>query len=839
MADPYYKKMVGVNSTNPMRTSGFNRGSLNPLQNSSRMMSIQGNISDRLGASGNTEDEEDFIPLKQGTDKSLGYHSNIKFKQKRPGKRGREHAEAESNRSTGKDLQQRYDYKDRDLTARGQESQFMPQSRPDSNHEVKLEREPGKRDQTETESNRSIDTTQQGFYYDRGIEQFSQASPISDQDYYITARRPKPQSMQHSKPDKHNLRQGIHDWQLYTKLSYREMEAIEQDLVLTNSLNVWFAEEASGEWPQFLCSLRAHLLQASTSINIGPRIVSHLGELTTIVLYTHPEIRSILDTYGSLLGDSADHLYSDMSSGSMLALANDLLSTIHAISMLCPKVTSEVKVEPAKDITWKRPREDKCFISGCDDMVDKDVYDKVMIRCICNSECKKRPGFKFCEDHFTKYEDPQKYSFCDDHFIQLMFEELVTKDNRVIYIAGEQLQQAEILAGTYGHLAKHLLKWWIGNSISTAIDEAEQYAEQDSSFETIRFQRFDNHYTKMRNLFVTHLQLLDKTGPDNYHLFGLYPQDEDQSAILSRLEALRTLYEGSFQSTQQTSSEMITTEPVDDTEETAQWQQERVIVMIVEHEGKPMNKPGIITGVHSNDEYTVKMDFNFRQIRVLGANITRMNIYEGNDIVVISGKHKGKIGQLDKIIDEHGLIHLKWLPDGNVIPEDDSDSFDIEELWKLCLCGSERDERKNPTKSENEYFGSVDTVELGSCLDFSHEASENEPQIHICFTAVYSSGSVNGRESPDRMSEMCTFLDPLGIQFIQVYGQAHVLRLIPDSQASRLMNFQPNMMLTAVNGVCVASMGYDDIVALVCGTVRPVTLSLVYDHFNKIQNLRA
>ena len=145
----------------------------------------RGNISDRLGASGNTEDEEDFIPLKQGTDKSLGYHSTIKVRQKRPGKRGREHAEAESNRSTGKDLQQSYDYKDRNLTARGQESQFMPQSRPDSNHEVKLEREPGKRDQTETESNRSIDTTQQGFYYDRRIEQFSHA----DQDYYITAQR--------------------------------------------------------------------------------------------------------------------------------------------------------------------------------------------------------------------------------------------------------------------------------------------------------------------------------------------------------------------------------------------------------------------------------------------------------------------------------------------------------------------------------------------------------------------------------------------------------------------------------------------------------------------------
>ena len=77
------------------------------------------------------------------------------------------------------------------------------------------------------------------------------------------------------------------------------------------------------------------------------------------------------------------------------------------------------------------------------------------------------------------------------------------------------------------------------------------------------------------------------------------------------------------------------------------------------------------------------------------------------------------------------------------------------------------------------------------------------------------------------MSTMC-ILDPLGIQFVQVYGQAHVLRLLPDSQASRLLNFQPNMMLTAVNGVCIASMEYDDVVAMVCSTVRPMTLSLVY-----------
>ena len=828
MAGPYYKKMVGVYSTNPTRTSRFSRDSLNAAQNSSMMTRPQGNITDRLGTCGNTEDEEDFIPLIQGDVTFLGNHSFNKAKQKRPGKRGREYTEAES-RSIRMDLQQIYDYQDHILTAQGQEYKSIPKSRPDSYHEVKLEREPGKQDQTETD--------EQGFYFDRG--------PHFDQDYFITARRPEHQSMSHSIPsipDKHKFRQSEHGWQLYAKLSCRDMETIEQDLALTNSLDIWFTGKASGDWPQFLCSLRAHLLKASTSISMGPTVISHLGELTTIVLYTHPEIRSILYKYGSLRGDSADHLYSEMSSGSMSDLANDLLLTIHDISMLCPKVSNEVKVEDTKDIAWQQHSKDKCIISGCNDIADKDVYNKVMIRCICSSGCKKQPGKAFCEEHFTKFEERQKCSLCKEHSIQLMFEEMVTKDNRVISIVGEQPDQAEILAGTHGHQAKHLLKWWIGNSIATAVDEAKQNAEQESFIETIRFQNFDNHYMKMRNLFVTHLQLLDDTGPDDYHLFGLYPRDEDQSTILPRLEALRIwygLYEGSFQSDPQTISEMISTEPVEDTEEMAQWRQERVVVMVVEHEGKPMNKPGIITCVHSNDEYTVKMDFNFRQIRVSAADMSRLNIYEGNDIVVISGKHKGKTGQLYKIIDPHGLINLKGFPDGRVIPEDDEDTFDVEDLWKLCLCGSDRDELKNPTRGESEYIGSDrGTAELGSHLDFSHEAFEDEPELHVCFAAEYSNVSINGRECPDRMSTMC-ILDPLGIQFVQVYGQAHVLRLLPDSQASRLLNFQPNMMLTAVNGVCIASMEYDDVVALVCSTVRPMTLSLVYDHFYKIQNLQA
>ena len=115
MAGPYYKKMVGVYSTNPTRTSWFSRDSLNTAQNSSMMTRPQGNITDRLGTCGNTEDEEDFIPLIQGDVTFLGNHSFNKAKQKRPGKRGREYTEAESNRSIRKDLQQIDDYQDKQI----------------------------------------------------------------------------------------------------------------------------------------------------------------------------------------------------------------------------------------------------------------------------------------------------------------------------------------------------------------------------------------------------------------------------------------------------------------------------------------------------------------------------------------------------------------------------------------------------------------------------------------------------------------------------------------------------------------------------------------------------
>ena len=102
MANSYYERVMGVNSTDPIGTSGYNRGSLQTIQNSSRIMpsmSPRRNISDRLSASGNPGVDEDFISLKQETDTSLGDEATFKVKQKRPGKRDREPAEAESNRS--------------------------------------------------------------------------------------------------------------------------------------------------------------------------------------------------------------------------------------------------------------------------------------------------------------------------------------------------------------------------------------------------------------------------------------------------------------------------------------------------------------------------------------------------------------------------------------------------------------------------------------------------------------------------------------------------------------------------------------------------------------------
>jgi hypothetical protein len=316
-----------------------------------------------------------------------------------------------------------------------------------------------------------------------------------------------------------------------------------------------------------------------------------------------------------------------------------------------------------------------------------------------------------------------------------MFEEAVGKDNRAICISEEQSEQAEILAGKYGHQAKILLEWWIAHSISTAIDEAKQYAEQDSSIEEIRFGRFDSHYRKMRNLFVSHLQLLNPMGPDNFYLFGLYPRDADLSEILRRMADLQISYERSFQSESQTVNGMNTAEPIEDTEGTVKWRRVQVLVKVLEHAGKPLNKLGMITVVHTEDDCTVKLLHNFQQISVAGTNMTRVEIHKDDNIIVVSGPHEGKMGQLYDILDGDGIVKLLWFPDGQAIP-DNLESLQILDIWRLCLYGSIRDERQNPTKAESEYFASVDPAKLDLHLDFSHDIAGND-SLDIRFTAEY------------------------------------------------------------------------------------------------------
>jgi hypothetical protein len=101
------------------------------------------------------------------------------------------------------------------------------------------------------------------------------------------------------------------------------------------------------------------------------------------------------------------------------------------------------------------------------------------------------------------------------------------------HISKEQFEKAKILAGDYGHQTKQSLQWWLSNAISTAVDEAKQYTEQEFVIEANRFDRFDNHYRDLRDLFVTHQQLVNNEGPDNYHLFELFPLDQQHSGIIN------------------------------------------------------------------------------------------------------------------------------------------------------------------------------------------------------------------------------------------------------------------------------------------------------------------
>jgi hypothetical protein len=357
--------------------------------------------------------------------------------------------------------------------------------------------------------------------------------------------------------------------------------------------------------------------------------------------------------------------------------------------------------------------------------------------------------------------------------------------NNVIHISEEQSEKAKILAGEYGHQAKKSLEWRLSNAISTEIDEAKQYAEQEFPFEASRFERFDIHYRRLRDLFVTHLQLVNKKGPDNYHLFDLYPHDQDRSGILPRMADLRDLCERSLQSQAQivngeTSGEltsgsefirelraelwnasnsgqvgshvnsylgqltavtldvhpeicsilekhgfiqgefadqfltqlssenmlalahdllltdhtepmqypkMTTAAPVEDTEDTVQWRCEQVLAMVLEHAGKPLNKPGVITSVDSDEKYKVKMQHNSKEITVAGNGMKRMEPQKEKEVIVISGPDKGQRGQLYEIDGEDGIVQLP-------------DDINILDMWRICAC---EDEGERPTMTEREY----------------------------------------------------------------------------------------------------------------------------------------
>jgi hypothetical protein len=144
----------------------------------------------------------------------------------------------------------------------------------------------------------------------------------------------------------------------------------------------------------------------------------------------------------------------------------------------------------------------------------------------------------------------------------------------------------------------------------------------------------------------------------------------------------------------------------------------------------------------------------------------------------------------------------------------------------------------NMSMAEREYLASVEPVNSGLQLGLPHEirTRENVPfDIHFIAESVIE--SMNGRICPDRMDKVCAFMKPLGLRFTQVYAQAHVYGIISGSQADRLMNFCPRLLLTAVSGADVAAMEYEDIVTLVREAERPVTLSFMHDRFDACPNL--
>jgi hypothetical protein len=100
----------------------------------------------------------------------------------------------------------------------------------------------------------------------------------------------------------------------------------------TKLTSVNIAGETSDEvtsGSEFLRELRAELLKASNSGQVGSQVNSYLGELTAVTLDVHLEIRPILEKYGLIQGKFTDQFCTQLSSENMFALANDLLLTNH------------------------------------------------------------------------------------------------------------------------------------------------------------------------------------------------------------------------------------------------------------------------------------------------------------------------------------------------------------------------------------------------------------------------------------------------------------------------------------------------------------------------------
>ena len=83
------------------------------------------------------------------------------------------------------------------------------------------------------------------------------------------------------------------------------------------------------------------------------------------------------------------------------------------------------------------------------------------------------------------------------------------------------------------------------------MDEAKEYTGQEIVIGADRFDKFDSHHRNLRDLAVTHKQLVNNEEPDNYYLFELFPLDQPHSGILPRMTDLRKSYEEAQQLAEQ------------------------------------------------------------------------------------------------------------------------------------------------------------------------------------------------------------------------------------------------------------------------------------------------